>query len=272
MRVAISGSSGFIGSYLKNYFSNFISINRNDNEKEILKKLDGVDVVFNLAGATILKRWSESYKKILFSSRIETTKKIVNAVNKSKVKHFISTSAIGIYPDNKKCDEFCNIYADDFLGNLAKKWEEEANKCKKLTTIVRLGVVLGNKGALEEMLLFFKLGLGGIIGNGKMKMSWIDIDDLMEIYKFLIKNKISGVINATSPNPITNEEFTKTLSKILKRPAIFKIPEFLLYLKYGEGVKVLTSSKEVYPKRLLENGFKFKYPTIEESLKHILSN
>jgi uncharacterized protein (TIGR01777 family) len=132
--------------------------------------------------------------------------------------------------------------------------------------------VLGNGGALKEMLLPFKLGLGGIIGNGEMKMSWIDIEDLMGIYKFIIDKKITGIINATSPNPVTNKEFTKTLAKILKRPAIFKIPEFLLYLKYGEGASVLISSKEVYPKRLLENGFEFKYPTIEQSLKHILKS
>jgi uncharacterized protein (TIGR01777 family) len=272
MKIAIIGASGFIGSHLKNYFPDFIIINRNDTEKEIIKKLKDVDIVFNLAGATILKRWSKNYKKLLFNSRIETTKKLVKVINKSNIKHFISTSAIGIYPDNTPCDEYCKITADDFLGHLAKEWEKEAKKCNKITSIIRLGVVLGNGGALKEMLLPFKLGLGGIIGNGEMKMSWIDIEDLMRIYKFIIDKKITGIINATSPHPVTNKEFTKTLAKILKRPAIFKIPEFLLYLKYGEGASVLTSSKEVYPKRLLENGFEFKYPTLEQSLKHILKS
>jgi uncharacterized protein (TIGR01777 family) len=272
MKVAITGASGFIGSHVKNHFPNFIVINRNDNEEKIIKKLKDVDVVFNLAGATILKRWSKNYKKVLFNSRIETTKKLVNAINKSNIKYFISTSAIGIYPDNTPCDEYCKKLENDFLGNLAKAWENEATKCNKPTSIIRLGVVLGNGGALKEMLLPFKLGLGGIIGNGEMKMSWIDIEDLMRIYNFIIDKKITGIINATSTNPINNKEFTKTFGKILNRPTIFKIPEFLLYLKYGEGAKVLTSSKEVYPKRLLKYGFKFKYPTIEKSLQHIFKN
>jgi uncharacterized protein (TIGR01777 family) len=271
MKVAISGASGFIGSHLKKIFPDFVVINRNDTEKKIIEKLNSVDIVFNLAGATILKRWSENYKKILLNSRIETTKKLVNAINKSNIKHFISTSAIGIYPDNTPCDEYCKTYADDFLGNLAKEWEKEANKCNKPTAIVRLGVVLGDGGAIKEMLLPFKLGLGGIIGNGLMKMSWIDIKDLMRIYKFIIDKNLTGIINAVSPNPVTNKKFTKTLGKILKRTTFFKIPEFLLYLKYGEGASVLTSSKEVYPKILMENGFEFKYPTIEESLKHIIN-
>jgi uncharacterized protein (TIGR01777 family) len=272
MKIALTGASGFIGSHLKKIFPYFVAINRDDNEREILEKIKNVDVVFNLAGATILKRWNESYKKILFQSRIETTRKLVNAINESNIKHFISTSAIGIYPDNIPCDESCKNLANDFLGNLAKEWEKEAKKSNKPTTIVRLGVVLGNGGALKEMLLPFKLGLGGIIGNGEMKMSWIDIEDLMRIYKFIIDKKITGIINTSSPHPVTNKEFTKTLGKILKRPAIFKIPEFLLYLKYGESAKVLTSSKEVYPKRLLDYGFRFKYPTLEKSLKHILKS
>jgi NAD dependent epimerase/dehydratase family enzyme len=142
MKIALTGASGFIGSYLKNYFPDFVIINRNDTEKEIFKKLKDVDLVFNLAGATILKRWSKNYKKVLFSSRIETTKKLVKVINKSNIKHFISTSAIGIYPDNAPCDEYCKITADDFLGKLAEVWEKEAKNCNKPTTIVRLGVVL----------------------------------------------------------------------------------------------------------------------------------
>ncbi|WP_201767420.1 MULTISPECIES: hypothetical protein [unclassified Lebetimonas] len=106
----------------------------------------------------------------------------MKSINKSNIKHFISTSAIGIYPENTPCDEYCNITADDFLGNLAKEWENEANKCNKPTTTIRLSVVLGKGGALKEMLLPFKIGLGGIIGNGEMKMSWIDIEDFWKSF------------------------------------------------------------------------------------------
>ena len=160
MRVAIIGGSGFIGSYLQKEFQNSLIINsKNLNE---LYKIKDMDVVINLAGATILKRWSKKYKKTLYSSRIETTKKAVEIINNSNVKYFISTSAIGIYPDNCICNEESE-FGDNFLANLAKEWEKEALKCNKPTSIVRLSVVLGKGGALKQMLLPFKLGFGATI-------------------------------------------------------------------------------------------------------------
>jgi len=271
MKVAMTGASGFVAAHLQEQFSEYVVIGRNDDEDTIVKKLQGVDVVFNLAGAPIIKRWSDVYKKTLLSSRVDTTKKLVNAINKSNVKHLISTSAIGAYPDNAAFDEYYEGYADDFLGILTKQWEDEAKKCLKSTTIIRFGVILGKDGgALKEMLLPFKLGVGGTIGNGKMMMSWIDVDDLVRIYEYVLEKKLTGIINATAPHPISNYEFTKTLGKVLHRPTLFKVPEFVLRLQYGEGAIVLTGSKEVYPKRLLESGFAFKYPTTESSLHHLL--
>lgn len=270
MKVAMTGASGFVAAHLQESFPDYVVIGRNDNEETIIQKLQGVDAVFNLAGAPIIKRWNDVYKKTLLSSRVETTKKLVNAINKSDVKHLISTSAIGAYPDNAAFDEAYEGYADDFLGTLTKQWEDEARKCIKPTTIVRFGVILGRDGgALKEMLLPFKLGVGGTIGNGKMMMSWIDIDDLVKIYEFVLEKKLTGIVNATAPHPISNYEFTKSLGKVLHRPTIFKVPEFILRLQYGEGSTVLTSSKEVYPKRLLESGFEFKYRTIEPSFEHL---
>jgi len=270
MKVAISGSNGFVASHLKNKFADYVILKRNDNEEEILRKLKNVDAVFNLAGAPIIKRWSESYKKVLFSSRIETTKKIVNAINKSEVKHFISTSAIGAYPDGSGFDESFTGYANDFLGYLTQQWEDEAKKCIKPTTIIRFGVVLGKDGgALAQMLLPFKFGLGGTIADGKMIMSWISIDDLINIYEHILQNNITGMLNATAPNPVSNKVFTKTLAKQLHRPTLFPLPKFVLKLLYGEGASVLTASKEVYPKRLLENGFKFQYEDINELLTNL---
>ena len=234
----------------------------------ILKKLHDVDVVINLAGAPIIKRWNDPYKKILLKSRIESTERLVSAVNKSDVSHFISTSAIGIYPDDKRCDEGCTEIADDFLGELAHKWEEEACLCKKPTTILRFGVILGKEGgALVQMLTPFKLGLGGIIGNGKMMTSWIAIDDLVRIYQFIIDKKINGIFNAVSPKPVTNYTFTKALGKVLHRPTILPIPEFVLRIMYGEASSVLTGSKEVYPKALQDKGFVFKYTDIVVALE-----
>lgn len=272
MKVALTGANGFVASHLKKSFKDYVVIERNDSEDEILKKLENVDAVFNLAGAPIIKRWSKSYKKILLSSRVDTTRNIVNAINQSNVKHFISTSAIGAYPDDDSFDESYTEYGDDFLGYLTKEWEDEAKKCTKPTTIVRFGVILGKDGgALAQMFLPFKLGVGGTIGNGKMMTSWIDIDDLVSIYEYIIENKITGTINATAPNPVTNYTFTKVLGAQLHRPTLFPLPEFVLKLIFGEGATVLTGSKEVYPKRLLESGFEFQYKDIDSSLAHLLS-
>lgn len=272
MRVAISGASGFVATHLKERFQDFVVIGRADDEKIILEKLHGVDVVFNLAGAPIIKRWSEKYKKVLLSSRIDTTKKLVNGINQSDIKQFISTSAIGAYPDNAPYDESFLGYGEDFLASLTHKWEDEAKKCNKPTTIVRFGVILGaDGGALAQMLTPFKLALGGTIGDGKMMMSWIDIEDLLNIYSFLVEHNLEGTFNATAPNPVTNYTFTKALGATLHRPTILPLPEFVLRAIFGEGSSVLTGSKEVYPKALESAGFVFKYPTIEESLKHILN-
>lgn len=195
----------------------------------------------------------------------------MQAVNQSEVSHFISTSAIGIYPDDKRCDEQCKERADDFLGSLAYDWEQEALLCNKPTAILRFGVILGKEGgALAQMLTPFRLGVGGIIADGKMMTSWIDIEDLMRIYRFLIDHRLAGIYNAVSPHPVTNYTFTKALGKVLHRPAILPIPRFVLRIMYGEAASVLTGSKEVYPKALEEKGFVFKYPDIDSSLRHIV--
>lgn len=272
MKIALTGASGFVGTALQNHFAPCVIIDRKDDEEAILNKLHDVDVVINLAGAPIIKRWDDPYKKILLSSRIESTERLVNAINQSDVSHFISTSAIGIYPDGQKCDESCTQIADDFLGQLAKKWEDEAHQCSKPTTILRFGVILGKDGgALAQMLTPFKWGVGGNIGNGKMMTSWIHIDDLIGMYRYIIDNKLAGIYNATSPNPVSNHSFTKALGKALHRPTIVPIPEFVLRIMYGEASSVLTGSKEVYPRAIQEKGFVFEHEGIKASLKHLLA-
>lgn len=271
MKIALTGASGFVGTALQSHFEECVIIDRKDDTSMILEKLEGVDVVINLAGAPIIKRWSDPYKKILLNSRIESTERLVGAVNQSDVTHFISTSAIGIYPDNQKCDERCTEIADDFLGDLAHKWEDEACLCKKPTTILRFGVILGKEGgALAQMITPFKLGVGGIIGNGKMMTSWIHISDLLGIYQYIIDNHLTGIFNATAPNPVTNYTFTKALGRVLKRPTILPIPEFVLGIMYGEAASVLTGSKEVYPRKILDAGYTFKFEHIEKALEEII--
>jgi len=272
MKIAITGASGFVGKALRDTFLNTVSIERDDDEAAILKKLDGVDVVINLAGAPIIKRWSDPYKKVLWKSRIDTTDRLVLAINQSKIKHFISTSAIGIYPNDVRCDESCDAYADDFLGRLCVEWEKEAHQCNKPTAILRFGVVLGkNGGALKQMITPFRLGVGGIIGNGKMMTSWIHMDDLMGIFKIIIDKQLTGIFNATSPQPVSNYTFTKALGKALRRPTILPVPEFALRIMYGEAASVLIDSKEVYPKKIREEGYRFLYSDIEEALEEIVS-
>lgn len=272
MKIALTGASGFVGQAVQKRFENCVIIKRDDSEKAIVEKLENVDVVINLAGATIVKRWTPTYKKVLMNSRIETTKKLVSAINKSAVKQFISTSAIGVYPNNQASNEETQELASDFLGELAKQWEHEALQCQKPTAILRFGVILGKEsGALKQMLTPFKLALGGNLGNGEMMMSWIHIQDLMGIYEHLIKHNLTGIYNATTPKPVKNHTFTKALGKVLKRPTFLPLPAFALNLIYGEASSVLLDSKEVYPKAILNKGYVFEYPEIEGALRDILA-
>ncbi len=272
MKIAVTGSTGFIGSYLISFFEDAIPITRKDFQSDLLvKKIASADAVINLAGMPIIRRWSESYRYDLVTSRIETTRQVVKAVNETGTAHLISVSAVGIYPDGKVCDEDCPERARDFLGDLAAMWEEEASHCVNRLTITRLGVVLGKGGgALSKMLVPFWLGIGGPIGNGRMIMSWIAMHDLARLFRFILESELTGIVNAVSPIPVTNREFTRALASVLNRPAFIPVPMFVLRLLYGDAASVLTASKEVYPKRALKAGFRFEYPEIRPALENIL--
>lgn len=282
-KIAITGASGFVGTNLTDSFhqegDDVIAIKR-DDVKDIEKLsniISGCDVVINLAGANIINRWSEEYKNLMYSSRIGTTRNIVKAMAKASIKPkiFISTSAVGIY-DNKQTYNEENIdYSEDFLGKLCVDWEEEALKAKNInirTVIFRFGIVLGeNGGALSKMLLPFKLGLGGTIGDGKQAFSFIHIKDLKKAYLHVVKNEqTSGIYNLTAPQPTTNYGLTKALGKTLNRPTILPVPNFILDLIFSEGSKVLTDGQSVEPKRLIDSGFSFEYTNIEDTIKDIL--
>jgi uncharacterized protein len=279
MKIAISGASGFVGSALRAKFAahEIISIGVKDfskNAAEFAALIDGCNVIINLAGAPIIARWSDEYKKILHSSRINTTAKIVTAISdmQNKPKLLISTSAVGIYTNKMTNSEDDNEIADDFLGKLCQEWEAEALKAQVdgvRVVIFRFGIVLGKDGgALSKMLTPFKLGLGGIIGSGKQAFSWIHIDDLVRAYEFAIDNDtLSKAYNLTAPEPTTNEGLTKALASALHRPAFLPVPEFALKLLYSDGAKVLTDGQTAVPKRLLESGFKFSFSNIEHAIK-----
>lgn len=278
--IAITGSSGFVGTNLKRYFTDLgyeiLPIARGDlsNQQRLQEIINQSDIVINLAGANIINRWSESYKKLLYSSRIDTTKAIVEAINKveNKPSQLISTSAVGIY-DNKQTYDENGVHTSDFLGKLAEDWEEEALKARSESTkvsIFRFGIVLGKDGgALEKMLTPFKLGLGGVIGSGKQAFSFIHIEDLLNAYKFVIENNHENIFNLTAPNPTTNRGLTLALGKTLKRPTILPLPEFVLNIIFSEGAKVLTDGQSAIPKNLMDLGFEFKYKTIDETIENL---
>lgn len=280
--IAISGISGFVGSNLKRFFKKrgyeVTPIKRDDlkDEEKLISIVENSHIIINLSGANIIARWSEKYKKILRQSRIDTTNALVYAINKAKKqpKLFISTSAVGIYKTKKCYDEENCEFADDFLATLCKEWEESAQKALHVRVcIFRFGIVLGDGGALKKMLPPFRFGLGGNIGSGKQYVSFIHIEDLLRAYEFVIENEdLKGAFNLTSPHPTTNEEFTKSLGEVLRKPTIFPIPEFVLKLIFGEGAKVLTSGQCLFPKRLIDSGFSFEFGHILDVLKDLTQN
>ena len=272
MKIAITGARGFIGNRLRNSFHDHVILDRDLSVSELERKLDGADAVINLAGAPIIKRWTASYKDILRKSRIDTTARVVEAMNRiGSGCHLVSASATGIYPQGRACDEEYPERARDFLGTLAEEWEQQAMRYQGPVTILRLGVVLGPEGgALSKMLLPFRLGVGGPIGSGRMVMSWIDIDDLVRMFEFVLEKGLTGIVNAVSPNPVTNLEFSRALARVLRRPAFLPVPVAMLRLIFGEAASVLAGSWEVYPKNLIKAGYPFQYPTIQESLSHLL--
>lgn len=271
MTIALNGASGLVGTHIREYFDDCVILNRDDTHEDIVHKLKNVDVVINLTGAPIIKRWTNAYKKTLYDSRIDTTKELVKAVNASDVKLFISTSAVGIYPNDSVCDESCSSYGEDFLAHLTQAWEDEAQKCEKPTAIFRFGVILSDKGgALKQMALPFRFGIGGAIGDGSMMMSWMHIKDLMRMYEFVITRQLTGVFNAVAPLAVSNKTFSLSLAKALHTKSRFNVPTFMLKLLYGQAAQVLTDSKHIKPTKLVSLGFNFEYPEVNKALKSLV--
>lgn len=280
MEIAIAGHSGFVGTYLKEYLLkkgySLSLISRTDiyNEEAFLAKSNKCEVFIDLVGASINKRWTNKYRKELYSSRVETNRLFVSYLEKTNIKQYISASAVGIYDTVHEHDENSTKLADDFLSQILKDKEalimSVAAKGIK-PVVLRFGVVLGkNGGALSKMLPIFKLGLGGKIASGKQAFPFIHIQDLIMGVEYIIKKNSSGVYNFTAPQIIDNRQFTKALASTIKVPAIMPVPGFALKLLFGEGATVLTSGQKVNPRRLLDEDFKFQYPTIEKTLTNIL--
>ena len=296
--ILITGGSGFIGSrlipVLLDQGYDVTVLTRNPEKTALhfkqlvstIKQLDRLngtdafDIVINLAGQGITdKRWRQGIKKQLRDSRIITTQKLIRYLQAAKKKPelLISGSAIGYYGNQGEnlVDE--SMSGDSsFSSKLCYYWEQEAQQAEVLgirTCYLRTGIVLGKDGgALSKMLPAFKLGLGGPMGNGRQWMSWVHIDDLIGIILYIINSKdITGAVNGSAPNPVTNKIFSSTLARVLKRPAFLPMPAFVLKLMLGEmAEELLLSGQRVMPKKILDAGYHFQYAHLDNALSEVV--
>ena len=238
--------------------------------------LDDIDVVVNLAGKTIFRRWSQKYKQQIYDSRILTTRNVVSALPAGKSITLCSASGAGYYGNrgNDNLNEG-EPPGDDFLARVSIDWEAEAlqaaEKGVRVVTM-RFGVILGKKGgAMAKMMPAFKACVGGPIGNGRQWFPWVHLDDLMAAVAFIIKHQqIKGPVNFCAPRPVRNLDFAKALGKILHRPAFMPTPAFMIRLVLGEFGNVLLYSQRTAPDKLKQYGFQFKYPDIESAVAAVV--
>lgn len=303
MKVAVSGSSGLVGSAVVSWLtenghsvSKLVRASSNDNlpdgkatiawnpqSGEIQSnKLDGLDAVVHLAGRSIASgKWTPEVKRDIRESRLNGTSLLCGALSKlpARPKVLVSASAVGYYGD--RGDELLredSLVGRGFLAELCRDWEaatEPASKSGIRVVNLRIGVVLSTTGgALGKMLLPFQLGLGGQIGSGKQYMSWVALSDLVGIVDFALKNDdLFGPLNAVAPNPATNLQFTKTLGAVLGRPTIFPVPDFGLKMLFGEmGDELLLSGQRVDPAKLKSSGYRFQLPELEPALRQVVNN
>jgi hypothetical protein len=299
MKVLITGATGLIGNelvslLLQNGVSiHYLTTSKKKIENELNYKgfywnpeqgiidencLMGVDAIIHLAGATISKRWTNSYKQEIIESRLLSSAVLFKALKNhpNQVKQIVSASGTAIYPNNDKViyDENSQEIDNSFLGNVVYKWEESADKFKSLGLKVcklRTGIVLSNKGgALIEMAKPIKMGIGSPFGTGKQIQSWIHIHDIAALYFFAISNDLEGVYNAVAPIPVSNEKLTMTIATVLKKPLFMpNIPKFMMKLLLGELHVLLFENRNLSAQKIIDKGFVFKYKTIEKAIENI---
>ncbi|WP_412986151.1 TIGR01777 family oxidoreductase [Pontimicrobium sp. IMCC45349] len=299
-RILITGATGLVGQeivkqcHAVGIHVNYLSTNKeklkstsnykgfywNPKSKEIdVNCFKDIDTIINLAGASIAKRWTSSYKKEILESRIDSLKCLYDAIeeNNIEVSHLVSASAIGIYPSSKThyYDESNKDKEEGFLSNVVEQWEDEVDTFANLNVKVskiRIGIVLAKKGgALTELVKPVKLFLGSPLGTGKQWQSWIHIEDLASMFLYVIKNKIEGVLNGVAPNPVKQKELIKLAAKQLNRPVFLpNVPSFVLKIILGEMSSLLLESQRVSSKKIESLGYHFKYHHLQPALKEIL--
>src|SRR6266853_4163263 len=301
MKILIAGSSGLVGTALGSVLARAghtvcrlvrpqsaagegategFAVAWNPETGELGGAGVGADAVVNLAGASIADgRWSKQRKELLRASRIDTTRALVNALAKMSARPsvLVSASAIGYYGDRR--DETLTEErkpGTDFLAGLAQEWEAEALKAEALgirVVLARFGIILAREGgALPEMMLPLKFGVGGKLGSGQQWMSWVTLEDVVGILRFAIENaRVRGAINIVSPQPLQNAELTYVLAKAMHRPTIFPAPAFALRLALGEMADaLLLSSQRVQPQALEKLGYRFLHVDLKSALAAIL--
>ena len=293
MQILICGATGLIGSALtelciqQNHTIHYLTTRKSKIEQSSQKKgfywnpaegeidkacFEGVDVIINLSGASIAKRWTQAYKEEIISSRVNTANILLESLRNMEnhtIKHYVSASGIAIYPSSltENYTEDTNKEATDFLGDVVKQWELHANQFELLeipVTILRTGLVFSkNGGALVEMVKPVKYGIGAAIGSGKQWQSWIHIDDIANMYLHVITENCTGVYNGVGPNPTTNKLLTKEIATVLKKPFFLpNVPKFMMKLILGEMSTLLFSSQQVSAEKIENTGY-------ELSLIHI---
>ncbi len=296
MRILITGATGLVGSQLtglcreKGIKVNYLTTSKSKLENEegyqgfywdpeagIIEKecIEDVRMIVHLAGASIAEPWSKSYKRTIIKSRTETAALLFKTLseNPHKVENFISASAIGIYPSSleKLYTEEDHQVADNFVGEVVKKWEEAADEFEKLgldVAKIRIGLVLAKEGGmLEKIKKPISLNMGAALGSGKQWQSWIHIEDLAGIFLHSIENELTGVYNAVAPNPVTNKEMTKELaSQMGKTVWLPNVPKFVLRTLLGEMSQIVLSSQLVSSSKIEAAGFDFKYKNLARAL------
>ena len=294
MNILIAGGSGFIGKNLSLFLSQkhdicLLSRSKNHSFKQYQKiitwdelnadSIKDFDLIINLSGYNIAdKNWSNKVKEKILQSRLQTTQKLVDLIADQAI-WFINASAIGFYPFSFNVQTENNHLEktnqnSGFSQEVVEKWEAIVNRSKlEHKTIVRFGVVIGNGGMLKKLLLPTKIGIGSVVGTGEQLISWIQMDDLISAIDFIIENNYKNkIFNLTSPNVITQKALTRSLAEILKRPQFLSMPKIMVKLLFGQmGEELLLSSHHIKPQKLINYGFKFKYPHIDQAIEHSLN-
>lgn len=300
MKVLITGATGLVGKEIvklchkQGIAVNYLTTSRskietkdhykgfywNPRKNEIDKTcFEGVTTIINLVGASISKRWTDTYKQEVLESRTQTAALLKKAIHENdfSIKQIVSASAIGFYPSsltNYYQEEYQTV-SKTFLGKVVKKWEDAVDDFKSLgidVVKIRIGLVLSDKGgALTEIIKPVRLGAGAAFGSGEQWQSWIHVKDLAQLFLFAVNNNLTGIYNGVAPNPVSNSELTKCAAKVLNRPLFLpNIPKFIMKIALGEMHILLFESQRVSSQKIEQEGFDFKYANLEPALQDLL--